>query len=161
MVFIQSASFGISQRRQTMRDYRKGSHTVYDISFHFVWITKYRYHVLRGPVATRVRDILREVCMAHEVKILKGVVSKDHVHMLVLVPPTLAPSRLAGLMKGKSSHKIQQEFPEIRKRYWGQHFWARGYFCATTGTVTDEMIKAYIGNHTAHDSDSDEFEIEN
>ena len=99
--------------------------------------------------------------MAHEVKILKGVVSKDHVHMLVLVPPTLAPSRLAGLMKGKSSHKIQQEFPEIRKRYWGQHFWARGYFCATTGTVTDEMIKAYIGNHTAHDSDSDEFEIEN
>ena len=49
----------------------------------------------------------------------------------------------------------------VRKRYWGQHFWARGYFCATTGTVTDEMIKAYIGNHTAHDSDSDEFEIEN
>jgi putative transposase len=157
---LQSAPFGVSQGEQIMREYRKGSHTVYDLNYHFVWITKYRYPVLRGDLATRVRDIVREVCMACDVRILKGVVSKDHIHLLVSCPPTMAPSKLAQLMKGKSSFRIQQEFPEIRKRYWGQHIWARGFFCASMGTVTEEMIKAYIEHHGAHSEGSDGFEVE-
>ena len=64
-------------------------------------------------------------------------------------------------MKGKSSHRIQQEFPEIRKRYWGQHIWARGYFCATTGTMTDEIIKAYIENQGKQIPKDDGFKVEN
>ena len=100
-----------------MKDYRKGSHTVHDIKFHFVWITKYRYQILKGDLALRVRDIIKEVCMACDVIIVKGVVSKDHIHLLVSVPSTMAPSRLAQLMNGKSSYKVQQEFPAIRKRY--------------------------------------------
>ena len=143
-----------------MKQYRKGSHTVHDVKYHFVWITKYRYQVLRGDLALRVRDIIREVCIACDVIILKGVVSKDHIHLLVSAPPTVAPSRLAQLMKGKSSFKVQQEFPEIRKRYWGQHIWARGYFCATSGTVTDEMILEYIERPGKTEQSSDGFEIE-
>ena len=123
-----------------IQEYRKGSHTVHDIKYHFVWITKYRYHVLKGDIAIRVRSIIREVCMSHDLKILKGVVSRDHVHILLSSPPTIEPSKIAQLLKGKSSFKIQQEFPELKKRYWGQHIWARGYYCATSGNITDEMI---------------------
>ena len=143
-----------------MKDYRKGSHSVFDITYHFVWITKYRYPVLKGDLAIRIRDIVREVCISCEAKILKGVVSKDHIHLLVSCSPTIAPSKLVQLMKGKSSFRVQQEFPEIRKRYWGQHIWARGYFCATTGTITEEMIKAYIDHHGAHSEVGDGFEVE-
>ena len=130
-----------------MSDYRKGSHTVHDVKYHFVWITKYRYKILSGDLACRVRDIIRDVCISYDVIILKGVVSRDHVHVLVSCPPTLAPSKLAQLMKGKSSFKVQQEFPDLKKRYWGQHIWGRGYFVATAGTVTNEMICKYLENH--------------
>ena len=142
-----------------MADYRKGAHTVHDIKYHFVWITKYRYHVLRGDIAMRVRYILREVCMSYDLKIVKGVVSADHIHMLISSPPHLSPSKIAQLLKGRSSFKIQQEFPELKKRYWGQHIWARGYFCASSGTVSEEMIKQYIGGHKSTEGD-DAFAIE-
>ena len=127
-----------------MAEYRRGAHTVYDIKYHFVWVTKYRYKVLRGEIAERARDIIRQVCMAREITILKGHVSKDHVHLFVSSPPSLSPARIMQYVKGKSSRVLQQEFPSLRKRYWGQHIWAWGYFCASSGTVTDEMIKAYI-----------------
>ncbi len=126
------------------KDYRLGSHTIYDIKYHVVWVTKYRYKVLTGELALRARDLIRQVCMAREIRILKGHVSRDHIHLLVSCPPGLSVSALMQYVKGKSSHELQREFPELRKRYWGQHLWARGYFCASSGTVTDAMIKAYI-----------------
>ncbi len=128
-------------------EYRYGSHTVYNIEYHFVWVTKYRYQLLRGDVALRVRELVRQTCEAFEVKILKGVVSKDHVHLLVSAPPTIAPSELMRRIKGRASSKLFEEFPKLKKRYWGRHFWARGYFCVTAGQVTEEMIKAYLEHH--------------
>jgi putative transposase len=97
--------------------------------------------------------------MAYDIKILKGVVSGNHIHMLISTPPHLAPSKIAQLLKGTSSFKIQQEFPELKKRYWGQHIWARGYFCASSGNVNDEMIKAYIEKHKSK-RDDDDFVVE-
>lgn len=82
--------------------------------------------------------------MSREITILKGHVSRDYVHLLVSAPPGLSVSRIVQYIKGKSSRMLQQEYPALRKRYWGQHLWARGYFCASSGTVTDEMIKVYI-----------------
>lgn len=128
------------------REYREGAHTVYDIKLHLVWVTKYRYHVLRGEVAVRARDVIRQVCMARDIKILKGHVGRDHVHLLASVPPVLSVSHVMQYLKGKSSRQLQQDFPELRRRYWGQHLWARGYFAASSGTVTDEAIKAYIAD---------------
>ena len=127
--------------------YRKGAHTVYDIKYHLVWATKYRYHVLQGEIARRARDIIRDICMQHDVIILKGHVSRDHMHMLVSAPPRLSVSDMMQYIKGKSSRKLQEEYPTLRKRYWGRHLWARGYFCASSGTVTDEMVAAYIEHH--------------
>ena len=130
-----------------MVEYRKGPHTIYDIQYHFVWVTKYRYHVLRGPVADRARELIRQSCMSRDIKILRGHVSKDHVHLLVSCPPSLSPAKVMQYLKGRSSKMLQDEFPHLKKRYWGRHLWARGYFCATVGAVTEELIHEYIERH--------------
>jgi len=127
-------------------EYRKGSHTIYDIQYHFVWVTKYRYHILTGEVAIRAREIIRQVCEARNITILSGHISKDHIHVHVSCPPELSPSKIIQYIKGRSSRLIQQEFSHIHKKYWGQHFWARGYFCASIGKMTEKMISAYIEN---------------
>ncbi len=103
-------------------------------------MTKYRYHVLVGDVKYRVRELVRQICAHHEVTIVKGHVSHDHVHILVMSPPQHAPSYLMQKVKGRTSRVLQQEFPHLRTRYWGQHLWARGYFGATVGQVNAEMI---------------------
>ena len=125
-------------------NYRYGSHTVFNVEYHFVWVTKYRYKVLTGDVAVRVRELVRQI---FEIRIITGVVSKDHVHLLVSAPPTIAASEIMRRIKGKTSIRLFEEFPSLKKRYWGRHFWARGYFCATAGQVTEEMIKTYLEHH--------------
>ena len=106
----------------------------------------------------RARDLIRQVCQARDVVIIRGAVSPDHIHMLVSAPPQLAPAKLVQYVKGRSSRRLQDEFPELRKRYWGQHLWARGYFCATVGTVDEQMVKAYIENQK-WDEDDQGFKI--
>jgi len=135
-----------------MQLYRKGSHTVYDIKYHIVWSTKYRKPVLSGKLGKRVRDLIREICDANNVQILRGHVSKDHIHVFVSVPPQLSASHLTQLMKGKTARKILQEFPELQKRFWGKHFWSRGYFVASSGAITDEMVMHYL-EHQDEDED--------
>ena len=140
-------------------DYRKGAHTVFNIQYHFVWVTKYRYHVLVGEVKERTREIVRQVCLQHELSILQGHVSKDHIHLLASAPAHIAASVIMQKVKGRSSRMLQQEFPHLRKRYWGQHIWARGYFCVTVGQVTDEMIRDYIEGHVEKSPD-DKFTLD-
>ena len=139
--------------------YRTGSHTKYKIEYHFVWVTKYRYRVLIGDVGLRVRDLIRQTCEQLEIEILRGVVSKDHIHLLVSAPPTLSPSDIMRRIKGRSSSKLFQEYPLLKKRYWGQHFWARGYFCVTAGELTKDMIGEYLEHHFERKPD-DQFEVE-
>jgi putative transposase len=126
---------------------RSSSHTVTNLSVHIVWITKYRYHVLKGDIQSRCRDLIIQTCNSENVKILKGVVSKDHVHIHVEYPPSLSISVLVKKLKGRSSHLLQQEYPELKKRYWGQHFWAVGYGAWSTGRISDEMVQEYLEHH--------------
>ena len=126
---------------------------MFDIKYHVVWITKYRYKILRGRVAERARDLLRQICQAREVVIIRGAVSPDHIHMLVSCPATMAPAKVVQYLKGRSSRRLQDEFPELRKRYWGQHLWARGYFCASVGAVDEDTIKKYIENQKWDEED--------
>ena len=93
-------------------DYRYGSHTVFKIQYHFVFVTKYRYHVLKGDVALKTRELIRQSCEAFEIEILKGVVSKDHIHILVSAPPNLAPSEIMRRIKGRTATKLFETFPE-------------------------------------------------
>ena len=142
-----------------MADYGHGSHTIHDIKYHFVWLTKYRYKVLTNQISKRLRELLIQGCTARGMTIIEGSIGKDHVHMLVSCPTNLAPSQIAQYLKGRSSRLIQDEFPELKKRYWGQHLWARGYFCATVGSVTKETVQNYISNQFEQ-GDSNHFKIE-
>ena len=130
-----------------MTNYSKGQHTVYHHRYHIVWITKYRYKILRGEIGLRVRSVIAQVAEEKGVKIINGVLSADHVHLFVSIPPHVSVSDFVKIAKGRSSRKIQQEFPELRKRYWGRHFWCRGFYSTTSGNITDEIINEYINNH--------------
>ena len=138
-----------------MTEYRTGAHAVYDIKYHLIWITKYRYRVLRGRVAERARDLIRQICQSRDIVIVRGAVSPDHIHLLVSAPPNLSPAKLVQYIKGRSSRRLQDEFEEVRKRYWGQHLWARVYWVASSGNVTDEVWVEYIKNQTPPDPDDD------
>jgi putative transposase len=135
--------------RKMPEEYGKASHAVYDIKYHMIWVTKYRYKILEGKIARRLRELIRQGCEAREITIVSGSINKDHVHLLLSCPPSIAPSKIAQYLKGRSSRLLQEEFSELKKRYWGQHLWGRGYFCATVGSVTEETIKNYIEKQEA------------
>ncbi|MDO8545279.1 MAG: IS200/IS605 family transposase [Opitutaceae bacterium] len=141
-----------------MENYKSGSHTRHDLKVHLVWSTKYRKAVLFGEVALRVRELIREICAVQEVTILKGHVSKDHVHLFVGYPPHLAVSKLVQRLKGKSLYALLSEYTEMRRKFWGQRLWARGYFAASSGNVTDEVVMGYIAGQDQERSD-DEFRV--
>lgn len=107
--------------------------------------------MLIGDVRLRVREIIRQVCAEMGVTIINGALSKDHVHMFVAIPPHVSVSDFVRRAKGRSSREIQQEFEHIRKRYWGQRFWQRGYFSATSGNITDDTIMRCLDRHTHKD----------
>jgi putative transposase len=106
--------------------YTSGSHTVFHHRYHIVWITKYRYKVLEGALRERIRTIIRQVCKELGVQIVSGVLSREHVHMFVEIPPHIAVSDFVRRVKGRSSHRVQMEFPDLRKRYWGAAFLGSG-----------------------------------
>lgn len=142
-----------------MQNYRKTSHSTYDLKYHIVWITKYRKKVLKGEVATKLRELVREICKANDIEILKGHVSVDHVHLFVSFPPHLSVSKVVQLLKGKSSRKLLTNFKQLQQQFWGRHLWARGYFVASSGNVTDEVIMQYIEQQDVNQSDN-EFKID-
>jgi putative transposase len=145
-----------------MRKYQVGAHTKHDLKVHLVWIPKYRKKVLTGEVALRVRDLIRQIAMEHEITIISGKVSCDHIHVLIAYRPHMDISTIVQWLKGISSRILLQEFPHLRKKFWGRHFWARGYLAVTTGTLTDEMVKAYIAEQEGEPVEDDSrFVIDN
>ena len=141
-----------------MENYKRTSHTVYDCKYHVVWISKYRYAVLVGDVGLRVRELLREIAKSSGMQIHAGAVNRDHVHLLITIPPNLSVSRAVQYLKGKSSTRLLREFASLRKKYWGQHLWARGYWVATSGNVTDEIWMEYIKNQKFEETE-DNFKV--
>ena len=141
-----------------MQHYRKTSHSVYDLKYHLVWITKYRKQILMGLVAERLRELIRQICKANDIEIIKGHVSKDHVHLFVSVPPHISVSNLVQMIKGQTSRKMLGDFKPLQKQFWGRHLWARGYFVASSGNITDEVIMEYI-EHQDIGSEDEDFKI--
>ena len=126
---------------------RNGNHTISQLQVHIVWVTKYRYKVLKGEIQKRCREIIIQVCDAEDIRILSGVVSKDHVHMHIEYAPSKSVSDILKRLKGRSSRKLQIEFPELSKQYWGKHFWVIGYGVWSTGNVSKEMVEEYLEHH--------------
>jgi putative transposase len=138
-----------------MARYRHGSHTVYACQYHFVFIPKYRKPVLRGEIGLRLRELVREICKTLDIEIAQGHIRPDHVHLLLSVPPTLSPSRVMNAIKGKSSMRLMRDFRSLNRTFWGRHLWARGYFVATSGNITDEVITKYIADQDVEPQDVD------
>lgn len=130
-----------------MENLRKSTHSVHQLHVHLVWAAKYRYAVLKGDIQLRCRDLIRQICDAMDIRILKGAVSKDHIHLHVSYPPKVSVSDLVKRLKGRSARLMLDEFGKLKKRYWGQHLWGIGYGAWSTGNITDEMIQEYLDHH--------------
>lgn len=101
--------------KKALQSYKSGSRTRYDVKYHIVWITKYRKPIMVGPVAERLRELIRQICRQNEATISKGHISKDHVHLSVFGSPSMSVGRLVQKLKGTASHKLLQEFAHLRK----------------------------------------------
>ena len=129
---------------------------------HLVWIAKYRKPVLTGEVAIRVGDLIRQIAAEHELKVVSGKVARDHVHVFVSYRPHQPVSQIMQWLKGIGSRVLLQEFPHLRKKFWGRHFWGRGYLAVSSGTITDEMIREYIEEQEGEQiADDGRFPIDN
>ena len=128
---------------KAMEDYNKSSHAIYRCEYHFVWVPKYRYHVLVKEIKPRLKEILMELCDWLDITIIEGAICSDHVHMYLSVPPKYSPSHVMKMLKGKSAEYLRRDFPELGKKYWGLHIWARGYFVSTVG-IDSATIQKYV-----------------
>lgn len=127
-----------------MGKYRKLSQVVYKCDYHIVWVPKYRFRILKGSVKDLLEEDIRMLCQWKGCDVEELNVQEDHVHLLVSVPPKVSISGLMGTLKGKLAIKLFKSCPAMkRKPYWGNHFWARGYFVSTVG-LDEEMIRKYV-----------------
>lgn len=127
-----------------MSKYKKLSHVIYKCEYHIVWVPKYRYRILSGVIKELIETDIRKLCEWKRCEIKEMNVQIDHVHLVASIPPKVSVSEFMGIMKGKLAIKLFKSYPELKKRpYWGNHFWARGYFVNTVG-LDEEMIRKYV-----------------
>jgi len=127
-----------------MGKYRKLTHVVYKCDYHIVFTPKYRFRILTGDIATFIEQDIRQICSWKEVEIDEMSVQTDHIHMVVSIPPRLSISDFMGILKGKTAIRMFKSYPKLKQKpYWGNHFWARGYFVNTVG-INEEMIRRYV-----------------
>jgi putative transposase len=123
---------------------------------HIVWVTKYRKKILTGEIAVKLRELIRQIYQKESIEIIRGHVSSDHVRLFISYMPKSCLSKLVQKLKGSTSHKLMMTFTTLQKQDWGRHMWARGYFCCSSGNVTDEVIKNYVQNQNHDDDDDDD-----
>ena len=131
---------------QNKSKYWSGAHTKHRHMYHIVWIPKYRKRILKGNIAGRIEELLRECAEVNKWEMHELNVQVDHVHMLVQLVPSISVSKAVQIFKGGSSKKIREEFPELEEFLWGKSFWADGYFSETVGQVNINVIREYIKN---------------
>ncbi len=125
-----------------MSKYKKLSHVIYKCDYHIVWVPKYRYRVLKGEIKELVQHDISMLCEWKGCEVTELNVQEDHIHLVVSVPPKISISKLMGVLKGKIAIKLFKSYPILKQKpYWGNHFWARGYFVSTIGLDEDKIIR--------------------
>jgi len=130
----------------------------WNCKYHIVFIPKYRRKEIYGQLRSDIGQILRQLCQYKEVEIIEAHAMKDHVHMLVAIPPKLAVSTFMGYLKGKSSLQIFERHANLKYKYGNRNFWAKGYFVSTVG-LNDEVVKEYIRNQENEDMMEDRINL--
>ncbi|WP_201386643.1 IS200/IS605 family transposase [Ktedonobacter sp. SOSP1-85] len=122
--------------------YKSNRNVYYSCHYHVVWCPKYRRNVLIGPIETRLKEIIAQVCQECQAEVEELEIIPDHVHLLVSVDPQFGIHRLIKLIKGRSSRVLRQEFPALKRRL--PSLWTNSYFVGTTGGALLSLIKQYI-----------------
>ena len=127
-----------------MSKYKKLTHVIYKCDYHIVWVPKYRYKILTGVIKELVESDIRMLCEWKGCEIAEMNVQIDHIHLVVSIPPKVSVSQLMGTLKGKLAIKLFKSYPDLKKKpYWGNHFWARGYFVNTIG-MDEDTVRKYV-----------------
>jgi putative transposase len=129
------------KRRYSMSRFNKLAHAIWQCKYHIVWCPKYRFRILKGAVETSVKEIIKQLCEWKSLEIIEINIQEDHIHVILSIPPKFAVSEVVGFLKGTCAIKMFDKHLTLKKRYWGRHFWARGYCVSTVGLNEEEMRK--------------------
>ena len=143
-----------------MGNFKKLAHAIWECKYHLVWCPKYRFQILKGEIGSSARDTIRELCSWWDLEILEGNIQVDHVHLVIWIPPKYSVAEVVGFLKGKSAIKIFDRHPELKRRYWGRHFWARGY-CVSAVGLNEEQIRKYVRWQLKKDRNMDQLNLLN
>ena len=126
-----------------MSSFNKLAYAIWQCKYHIVWCPKYRFRILKGAVEKSVKEIIKQLCEWKKLEILEMNIQEDHIHVILSIPPKFAVSEVVGFLKGKCAIKMFDKHLTLKKRYWGRHFWAKGY-CVSTVGLDEEQIKKYV-----------------
>lgn len=127
-----------------MKGLKSTAQTRYDLRYHFVWVPRYRKRVLKGAIAARIEGMIRFAAQIHEWEVYELAIQQDHVHLYLGAQPKWSPSEIMKVVKGGTSNKIRELFPDLEEVYWKATFWADGFFVKSSGEVTDKVIADYV-----------------
>ena len=134
------------------------AHTKWECKYHIVFAPKYRRQVIYGKVKEDIGKILRKLCEYKGVEIIEAEACKDHIHMLVSIPPKYSVSQIMGYLKGKSSLMIYEKYANMKYKYGNRHFWCRGYYVSTVG-LNKRAVEQYIRNQLQEDYENDQISM--
>jgi len=124
----------------------KGSHSVYSLHYHLIFVVKYRRKVLDAIISENLKRIILRISQDYSVEIVEQETDLDHIHILFSAKPVLTIPKFVSTLKSHSSRILRKQFPQLQKKLWGKSFWSNSYFIATTGQVTLDVIKKYVEN---------------
>ena len=134
------------------------AHTKWECKYHIVFAPKYRRQIIYGKIKADIGQMLRKLCEYKEIEILEAEACKDHIHMLVSIPPKYSVAQIMGYLKGKSSLMIFEKYANLKYKYGNRHFWCRGYYVSTVG-ANKKAIQEYIRNQLQEDYSDDQMSI--
>ena len=142
-----------------MREWQSQAHVKHYCRYHLVFVPKYRRKSIYGTLRKDIGKILRDLCRQTGVELVEGYAMKDHIHMLVSIPPKYSVANTVGILKGKSAIRIFRDFLQVKRNFTGRHFWARGY-CVSTVGLDEEMIRKYIRDQEVEEKRQEQMRLE-
>jgi putative transposase len=142
-----------------MRDWQSQAHVKHYCKYHIVFVPKYRKKAIYGSLRRDIGKILRELCQQQGVELVEGYAMKDHIHMLLMIPPKYSVANTVGFLKGKSAIRIFRDYMQVKRNFTGRKFWARGY-CVSTVGLDEQMIREYIRNQESEEKRQEQLRLQ-
>ena len=141
-----------------MREWQSQTHVRWYCRYHVVIVPKYRKKTIYGVLRKEIGGVLKDLCGQFGVDLVEGHAMSEHIHLCLSVPPKYSVANTIGFLKGKSAIKIFDHHHELKKRYWGRHFWAKGYFVSTVG-LDEKKIRRYVRHQLHKDQQAEQVKL--